>query len=223
MLVTLMRYCHTSSISRRGAGRSAGRATRCLHQLPHVCSTYCSSRPRLPVHSQWILDFSYSIIGTKLPVLTSPTPFVSDELQGGRSGGRGGGGGRPNSGSHAGNMSAARRHYQPPRPQRYDKQKFLQANFRFLVSSEPCWDAHLVITPLSSTNVYPHKGTLSCYGTTAAQSPGQNTTNRDRVRLGQRLSHTCHDADSTLCSRSALQASTTTLTWTYSLVVTAAT
>jgi hypothetical protein len=31
--------------------------------------------------------------------------------------------------------SAGRRRFPAPRPQRYDKEKFLQANFRFLVSS----------------------------------------------------------------------------------------
>lgn len=46
-------------------------------------------------------------------------------LQGGR-GGRGG----------PGAYSAGRRRPPAYRPQRYDKDKFLQANFRFLVSSE---------------------------------------------------------------------------------------
>jgi hypothetical protein len=35
-----------------------------------------------------------------------------------------------------GSSSAGRRRFPAPRPQRYDKEKFLQANFRFLVSSE---------------------------------------------------------------------------------------
>jgi len=34
--------------------------------------------------------------------------------------------------------AAARRRPPAPRHQRYDKQKFLQANFRFLVASESC-------------------------------------------------------------------------------------
>jgi hypothetical protein len=45
-------------------------------------------------------------------------------------------GGRGGSGAAMGGSAAGRRRFPAPRPQRYDKEKFLQANFRFLVSSE---------------------------------------------------------------------------------------
>jgi hypothetical protein len=54
-------------------------------------------------------------------------------LQGGRGGG----------GAAMGGSSAGRRRFPAPRPQRYDKEKFLQANFRFLVSSE--WHAYCYV------------------------------------------------------------------------------
>lgn len=64
-------------------------------------------------------------------------------------GGRGGGGS-----AFGGGSSAGRRRYPAPRPQRYDKEKFLQANFRFLVSSEcragqlPICQATLILLPV---------------------------------------------------------------------------
>lgn len=83
-------------------------------------------------------------------------------LQGGRSstGSRGGGGGGAGS-------STARRRYPAPRPQRYDKQKFLQANFRFLVSSRCCcslWSPVPVASPYCIWQI--------CYSSPAACSSG---------------------------------------------------